>query len=69
MYKKMISCALLFTVVSAQVGAAAEPDFTPIQEEMLALSEETHLICKDYDAAALRLRVVATQPTRLNDGA
>ncbi len=30
------------------------------------LSEETQLICRDYDAATLRLQVVATQPTRLN---
>ncbi len=30
-----------------------------------ALSEETQLICKDYDAAALRLQVAATQPEQL----
>jgi len=30
----------------------------------LALSEKTQLVCKDYDAAVLRLQVAATQPTR-----
>ena len=59
-----MSTAALCTVVSGIVNDANDYANDPAFPR-LALSEETQLICKDYDAAALRLQVAATQPEQL----